>query len=339
MNLSADARKILQLLNVRGIGPAKVLQAVDRSMQLGLTLSEFLSNAILVRGVLSEKQLADFGEADNNFEQVLQQIENNEIEVTSIMDPDYPDKLRQRLGLKAPVLLFTKGNRALLSSPGVGFCGSRSASVKGLETAADCAEQFGEKTINVVSGYALGVDMATHCAALKSGGTTTIVLAEGINHFSMKREIKKIWDWERILVVSEFLPGIPWNVHQAMQRNQTIIGLSDAMILIEAREKGGSIEAGKAADRLGIPFWVADFQGSPETAEGNRLLLEKGAKPLRRSKSTNRAKLDAVFHILVNKSSLTTDTKTNSQHKLSEKPLNAPQSLFEIGYRKIDWSR
>lgn len=149
MKFSDNSKQILQLLNVRGIGPAKVQQVIDRSNQLDLSLRDFLKNAILARGVLSEKQIADFSDVGKGFEPMIQQVIECDADVISIADPEYPSKLKQRLGAKAPVLLFTKGKRDLLNSGGVGFCGSGSLMEKGLETAADCAEQLGQRQVNV----------------------------------------------------------------------------------------------------------------------------------------------------------------------------------------------
>jgi DNA processing protein len=121
------------------------------------------------------------------------------------------------------------------------------------------------------------------------------VLAEGILHFKLKRELRDVWDDGRAVVVSEFLPGLPWSVHHAMQRNRTICGLSLAMVLIEARENGGSYEAGKASLELGVPLFAAVYEGMPVSATGNSELLGKGAKPLMRSRSTHRANLSPVL--------------------------------------------
>lgn len=85
--------------------------------------------------------------------------------------------------------------------------------------------------------------MAAHRAALESGGTTILVLCEGILNFYFKKDFKDIWDWDRIAVISEFLPGIPWSVRNAMQRNKTICALSRAMLLVESGTNGESIEA------------------------------------------------------------------------------------------------
>jgi len=105
------------------------------------------------------------------------------------------------LNNRAPVLLFARGNLDLLEKPSLGFCGSRKASEKGLKAAWDIADQMARRGVNIVSGYASGVDMTTHKTALETGGSTTIVLAEGILNFKIKKVIKELFDESRILVL------------------------------------------------------------------------------------------------------------------------------------------
>ena len=83
-----------------------------------------------------------------------------------------------------------------------------------------------------------------------------------------------------------------------MQRNLTILGLSRAMILIESGEKGGSMAAGREAIRLNVPLFAPVYDGMPESAIGNRLLLEKGARPLMKSRETQRAQLRSLRALL-----------------------------------------
>ena len=161
--------------------------------------------------------------------------------------------------------------------------------------------------MNIVSGYAAGVDMAAHRAALECGGTTVLVLCEGILNFNIKKEFKHIWDWERIAVVSEFLPGIPWSVRNAMQRNKTICALSRAMILIESGTKGGSIEAGRASLEMGVPLFAPVYEGIPDSAIGNQELLKKGARPGLKNRSTHRANMKDVFSFVLNSDILKPD--------------------------------
>jgi DNA processing protein len=81
-------------------------------------------------------------------------------------DVRYPVGLLNLFGSLLPPDIWVIGNLGLLSEKAVGFCGSRKASERGLEVAADCARQLSEAGVIVVSGYAPGVDMASHEAAL-----------------------------------------------------------------------------------------------------------------------------------------------------------------------------
>jgi DNA processing protein len=164
-----------------------------------------------------------------------------------------------------------------------------------LATAQESADLLARQGINIVSGFAAGVDMSAHRAALVAGGTTTVVLAEGILRFQVKKGIREEWDDRRTLVVSEFGPNLPWGVGHAMQRNRTICGLSRAMILIEARTSGGSIQAGRDCLRLGIPLFAAAYEGMPESATGNEELLHQGARRLMKSRSLNRPNIRPVL--------------------------------------------
>jgi DNA protecting protein DprA len=195
--------------------------------------------------------------------------------------------------------LFVRGNLDLFQLPGVGFCGSRNASDKGLQISHDCARLLAEEHINVVSGYAHGIDIEAHRAALEAGGTTTLVLAEGILHFRLKEQLREVAGkgaLSRMLVVSEFSPGLPWKAHNAMARNRTICGLSHAMIVIESGLEGGTFEAGKTALELGEPLFCVEYSEPLLSAPGNPYFLRHGAFSLRRSRDgqPNLAKVISV---------------------------------------------
>lgn len=207
----------------------------------------------------------------------------------------YPVSLAAALGKNAPSTLFCRGNLSLLEQPSVGFCGSRSASEKGIETARDCASQVAQAGLNVVSGNAAGVDSAAHLAALQVGGHTILVLPEGINHFRVKKVFEHVWDWSRVLVISQFDSDASWQVSRAMQRNQVIIGLSRAMIVIEAGETGGTLNAGIATLKTGIPLYVAVYDNMPAHAPGNERLLQMGGHRLSKSRSIGRANIGALL--------------------------------------------
>lgn len=286
---------VLHLLETPRIGIAKVYAILDMANNYAMSLSDFLYKPSSLKEVLNDSQIDAFLALEDKTRQIWDDLEGKGVQLVSVTDDNYPERLRTLLGKKAPPLLMVMGNRHLLGKPSVGFCGSRKASEKGIATAKDCADQLASEGVNIISGYAAGVDLTTHQAALECGGTTTLVLCEGILNFRIKRDLNNLWDWERITVISEFLPGLPWSAHNAMQRNHTICALSSAMILIEAGSTGGSIEAGRACLRMGIPLFAPFYEGMPESAVGNRELLKQGAHPLLKIRRTNRANIKDVF--------------------------------------------
>ena len=188
------------------------------------------------------------------------------------------------------------GNSKLLTNRKVGFSGSRKVSEKGVDVTRDCVEQLSvSRDVSIVSGYAQGVDKEAHYTALKSGGSTIIVLPNGISSFYVRQELKDVWDWNRVLVVSEYLPKDKWSVSRAMNRNNTIIGLSDAMVVVEAGLTGGSLDAGLRSLEDKKPLFVPVYSDYPESALGNRILLERGAAGIKRNRQSNRANVMALL--------------------------------------------
>lgn len=225
-------------------------------------------------------------------------ITEDDWRVLTVEDEEYPLRLRKVLQDKAPKKLYAWGNLELLNKPAVGFCGSRNVSDKGLDVTVDVAEQIAGLDWVVVSGHARGVDSTAHVTALRNNAGTILVLPEGIDGFKLRTEIRKFASPDKVLIISEFAPGDTWTVGRAMQRNNTIIGLSDAMMLVEARAEGGTFNAGKTALRLKHPLFVAYFEETTNSNEGNKYLIQRGAKRLFKSKETNRANIEPIKQLV-----------------------------------------
>lgn len=196
-------------------------------------------------------------------------------------DSAYPQRLLAKLSSKAPTVLHVQGNVGLLNANGIGFCGSRDPDPRVLEMVKDCAKRSVDARFTVISGNAAGIDTAAHFHALDNGGSTILVIPEGINRFRVRRTLKPVWDWNRVLVVSQFEPDHAWKVFRAMDRNQTLVGLSKALLVFEAKEKGGTMNAGQEALKRKTPLYVADYKDMPAEACGNQILLERGGTPFR----------------------------------------------------------
>lgn len=223
-----------------------------------------------------EREYADLAsDVRNDVDNKAHEMREDGIGVVVFTAPDFPSSLVVEQRPVAPII-FYRGNKDLLYRDGIGMCGSRHVSARGLDAASRCGSLATQKGLTVVSGYAAGVDTATHLAALQEGGATVIVLAEGIDHFRVKRAFVDDFDWNRIIVLSQFAPAQPWRAHAAMARNGIIFGLPKALLVVEAGEKGGTLAAGEGALKLGRPVIAVEF--GDETPTGNRRLIEKGAR-------------------------------------------------------------
>lgn len=216
-------------------------------------------------------------EVRNDVKSKAHKMRQDGVGVVVFTASDFPSSLVVDQRPVAPII-FYRGNKDLLYRDGIGMCGSRHVSARGLDAASRCGSLATQKGLTVVSGYAAGVDTATHLAALREEGTTVIVLAEGMDHFRVKRTFAGDFDWNRIVVLSQFAPAQPWRAHAAMARNGIIYGLPKALLVVEAGEKGGTLAAGEGALRLGRPVIAVEF--GDETPTGNRILIEKGARPV-----------------------------------------------------------
>lgn len=209
-------------------------------------------------------------------------------------NPLYPKNMATFFKKLPSLSMF--GNVNLLKSHTVGFCGSRKVSDKGISASHNCVNTLIQKHSNIVivSGNANGVDLEMHYMALKQGASTILVLPEGVNHFKIKPKLREVWDWDRVLVISQFDDDANWKVWQAMTRNNLILSLSKAMVVVEAGEKGGTKAAADSAIKHNIPLFVIDYQHNPV---GNELLKNQNVQLIRKSKNTgeaNTANLESV---------------------------------------------
>ena len=286
-----DVQAIYSFMKIRGIGVTRTnKELLSYTQQLGSMwkLEDWLLS------VLTAEQKAEYYSQYEMVEGL--KIKSLEVFFNTVLDQSYPSMLKSLLKLNTPPVLSMIGNVQLLTNRKVGFSGSRKVSEKGIAVTRDCVEQLSrEKDVSIVSGYAQGVDKEAHYTALQAGGSTIIVLPNGISSFYVRQELKDVWDWNRVLVISEYLPKDKWSVSRAMNRNNTIIGLSDAMVVVEAGLTGGSLDAGLRSLEDKKPLFVPVYSDYPESALGNRMLLEKGAKGIGRNRQSNRANVMALL--------------------------------------------
>lgn len=194
-----------------------------------------------------------------------------------VLDPAdvrYPTAMSDRTGHPP---LYVLGDPGVLSLPGIGLCGSRSAGPAGLSLAQALGRLAANLGAPLISGYAKGVDSAGHAAAIESGGTTTAVLAEGIARFSLQPEYSHFIDpLDQMIVVSQYPAQARWTVINAMERNRTIVSLSHLLVAVEPGEKGGTLNAAQEALRQDVPLIVA-LPGAEHAPAHVDRLVKRGA--------------------------------------------------------------
>jgi len=204
-----------------------------------------------------------------------------EIKKIGIENKDYPEILRQ---IKNPpkVIYFRGEIRA--KEPAVAIVGTRRCSPYGKQVAMEIAGGLAEAGITIVSGLAPGIDTCSHKAAVERGKRTIAVLGTGVDE-------KSIYPGENIglareiverggCLISEYPPGTPGNNFTFPQRNRIISGLSQAVAVIEAKEKSGSLITANYAIKQGKKLFAVPGPIHSLNSRGPHLLIKKGAKLL-----------------------------------------------------------
>ena len=192
-------------------------------------------------------------------------------------DSEYPERLKKRLKLEAPPVLFGCGNRSLLNGRGIAVVGSRNASDDDLSFATQLGADAASQAFSVVSGGARGIDESAMLGALEREGTVVGVLADSLLRSATSAKYRKHLMANDLVLVSPFNPEAGFNVGNAMARNCYIYCLADAAVVITTgREKGGTWSG--AIENLKshwVPLWI---RSHPDPSSGNAGLVRRGAK-------------------------------------------------------------
>lgn len=181
-----------------------------------------------------------------------------------------------------PKKLFMRGKLPTKRVKTVAIVGTRKPSAYGREIATKIASECAKNGIVVVSGLALGIDSIAHRAAINSGGKTIAVLANGVDkiyprsHEDLGQKILQT----NGAILSEYPNNTPARPWQFLARNRIVSGLADAVVIIEAASRSGTLStANHALDQGKEIFAVPGNITSPLSAGCNQL-IKNGANPL-----------------------------------------------------------
>ncbi len=195
-------------------------------------------------------------------------------------DADYPARLKERLKLSAPPVLYGAGDRSILRAPALAVVGSRDAGDDVLDQTRAVGQQAAEAGILLVSGGARGVDEAGKEGALRAGGRVACVLSDSLERRTLHRDNRQFLRDGQLLLLSPYDPLAGFNVGHAMQRNKMIYALSDSALVMNSDYNRGGTWAG-AVEQLEkldlVPVYVRANGSEPGTALHE--LRARGALP------------------------------------------------------------
>ncbi len=173
-------------------------------------------------------------------EKELKFIHDNDIDCLRFTDDDYPHKLKHCID--GPILLFKSGNIHLKEKPIISIVGTRKITTSGIAFCDKLVETLAPFDPVIVSGFAYGTDITAQKAAIKHDLQTVGCLAHGLNQVYPKVHKKYVVEVEKHGgFLTEFWSTSNPERENFLKRNRVIAGLSEATIVIESAEKGGSL--------------------------------------------------------------------------------------------------
>ncbi|MGB3850466.1 MAG: DNA-processing protein DprA [Tunicatimonas sp.] len=202
------------------------------------------------------------------------------IQIISLSSDEYPQRLRHIYD--APVVLFYRGNVSLDQAKVVGVVGTRQATDYGRRITEDLIASLAPHEVLIVSGLAYGIDITAHRAALRAGLPTVGVMASGLDiiypavHRSDAQQIT-----EQGGLLTESILGTKPDGPRFPARNRIIAGLCDAVVVVEAAEKGGALITARLANDYDREVFAVPGSLHQKYARGcHRLIKEHQARLL-----------------------------------------------------------
>ena len=198
------------------------------------------------------------------------------IRIVTRFDSEYPDRLKKLKGM--PFGLVMKGKLPKEEALSVAIVGARNCSHYGEIMTLRFAEKLAECGAQIISGMARGIDGAAHRGALNAGGTTFAVLGCGVDicypreHRGLYKDIQTDGG-----LISEYPPGTAPFASNFPARNRILSGLADVVLVMEAKEKSGSLITADMALEQGKDVYALPGNADSGLSRGCHYLIRQGA--------------------------------------------------------------
>lgn len=227
-------------------------------------------NKNLINEILNEKHRKDL-------EKYEKYMNKNNINIITILDKDYPEKLKNIYD--KPMVLFAKGNIGLLKQDGIAIVGCRDCTTYGKNTAKKLAYDLAKQNKCIISGLAKGIDRYSHIGALEAKGNTIAVIGNGLDNIYPyeNKELSELILKNKGLIITEYIIGTPPDRINFPARNRIISGLADGIVVVEAKEKSGSLITADFGIEHGKDIFAVPGNINNANSIGTNNLIKQGA--------------------------------------------------------------
>lgn len=272
---------LLALLKVDGVGDIMAKKLVTHC---GSAEAVFKAKAVQIAsidgiGAVLLKNLKDKSVFEKaSFE--LEFIRKEKINVSYFQDEDYPELLKHCID--APVLIFTSGNINMKNKKLISIVGTRQVTSYGIDFCKKLIEDLVPLDPLIVSGFAYGVDIVAHQIAMENNLQTIGVLAHGLNQVYPRTHKKYIAKMEENGgFITEFWSSSNPDKEKFVRRNRIVAGMTEATIVIESADKGGSLITANLANDYNREVFAVPGRVSDRYSQGcNNLIKTQKANVL-----------------------------------------------------------
>lgn len=261
-----------------------------------------------------------------------------EIKIIKAEDTNYPEHLLKTKS--PPKQLYVLGDETLLNKQSIAIIGSRDCTQYGYEQAKYFAKELSKNNICIVSGMAIGIDSAAHIGAKSELGKTIAVLGSGFNHIFPEENEELFHEIieEGGCIISEYEPDTEPNSKHFPIRNRIISGLSEGVLVAEAKSRSGSGITARLAKEQNKKVYCIPSNIDSKNGVGTGRLIQEGANLVL---SPQDILIELGISISENKIAEERNIKVNKQYKavyetLTRIPINVNEICKRTGKNIIE---
>lgn len=266
------------LSTVKDLGPIKKIKLLEKFLTPEKIFYAEKKELLSVEGI-TEKVVKNLEESKNIDLLVKYEayIKTHNIQLVNFFDKIYPEKLKNIYA--PPITLFAKGDINLLQGKSLAVVGCRNPSDYGLKVSKELVRDISRNGFTIISGMARGIDAVAHKAAIESNGKTIAVLGCGVDVVYPRENMDLyVSILKKGLIISEYIVGTEPKAENFPLRNRIISGLSDGVLVVEARKQSGTMITTDFALEQGRELYVVPGNINSITSEGTNNLIKEGAK-------------------------------------------------------------